>query len=72
MVVTRALNRVQNFEKAQIGWVTCTAGVVMTEVGNRALELTSRTRFFDLQSFLGVEEVYEKRQECEEEQENED
>jgi hypothetical protein len=44
----------------------------MTEVGNRALELTGRTRFLDLQGLLGVEEVDEKRQESEEEQENQD
>ena len=61
MAVTGALNRAQNFQKEQIGRVPCTGGVVMTEVGNRALELTSRTRFLDLQRLLGVEEVDEKR-----------
>ena len=70
--MARALNRAQNFQKEQIGRVTCTGSIVMTEVGNRALELTGGTRFLDLQRLLGVEEVDEKRYACEEEQEDDD
>ena len=46
------------------------AGIIVTEVGYRALELASRTRFFGLQRLLGVKEVYEQRQEAKDEQEN--
>jgi hypothetical protein len=72
MAVTGSLNRAQNFHKERIGRVPCTSGVVMTEVGDRALELTGRTRFLDLQRLLGVEEVDEKRYAGKEEQEDDD
>lgn len=51
--------------------MTRNAGIVLTKVGYRALELTSRTRFFDLQILLGMKEVYEQDQKDEGEQEGE-
>ena len=52
--------------------MTGRAGIIVAEVGYRALELASRAGFLDLQRLLGVKEVNEQRQQAEDEQKSND